>query len=53
MNDILEFISDLKELQTLYNQGELRDFDLALKINEYERQVTRFEQEMTEEEYIL
>ena len=43
MNDILEFIDELKELQTLYHSGELRDFDFATKIQKYERNVARFE----------
>jgi hypothetical protein len=46
MNDILEFIDELKELQSLYHSGELRDFDFATKIQKYERTVARFEQAM-------
>jgi len=46
MNDILEFIDELKELQTLYNSGDLRDFDFNTKIQKYERQVAQFEAEM-------
>ena len=49
MNDILEFIDELKELQSLYHSGDLRDFDFATKIQKYERQVARFEQVMAEE----
>ena len=49
MNDILEFIDELKELQTLYHQGELRDFDFATKIQRYELMVERFEQAMETE----
>ena len=43
MNDILEFIDELKELQELYNTGELRNFDFASKIQKYERMVDAFE----------
>lgn len=46
MNDILEFIDDLKELHVLYKQGEIRDFDFANLIQKYERQVEEFEQAM-------
>jgi hypothetical protein len=46
MNDILEFIDELKELQALYHSGELRDFDFNTKIQKYERDVARFEAEM-------
>jgi hypothetical protein len=43
MNDILEFIDELKELQALYHSGELRDFDFNTKIQKYERQIEQFE----------
>ena len=43
MNDILEFIDELKELQGLYHSGELRDFDFNTKIQKYERQIEQFE----------
>lgn len=46
MNDILEFIDDLKELHVLYKQGDIRDFDFANKIQKYERQVEEFERAM-------
>ena len=39
MVDILEFIDELKELQVLYQTGDLRDFDLQTKIQKYENQV--------------
>ena len=48
MNELLEFISELKELQALYISGDLREFDFALKINDYETQVAKFEKEMTQ-----
>jgi hypothetical protein len=50
MNDILEFIDDLKELQELYAQGDLREFDFNLKIQKYEREVARFESAMFAEQ---
>jgi len=46
MVDVLEFIDELKELQELYHSGDLRDFDIATKIQKYERQVTDFEEAM-------
>ena len=46
MNDILEFVDELKELQELYHTGELRDFDFAIKIAKYERMVEQFEEAM-------
>ena len=48
MTDILEFIDELKELQALYHSGDLRDFDFNTKIQKYEREVERFEDEMEE-----
>lgn len=50
MNDVLEFISELKELQALYISGELREFDFALKINDYEARFAKFEQDMFAEQ---
>lgn len=49
MNDILEFIDELKELQTLYNSGDLRNFDFERMIQKYEREVEQFEIEMEEQ----
>jgi hypothetical protein len=46
MNDILDFISELKELETLYNTGDLRNFDFQYKIQKYERMVEQFEADM-------
>ena len=48
MNDILEFIDELKELQALYHSGDLRDFDFNTKIQKYESEVARFETAMEE-----
>ena len=49
MNDILEFIDELKELQSLYHSGDLRDFDFNTKIQKYERQMAKFEEAMEEQ----
>ena len=49
MNDILEFIDELKELQALYHSGELRDFDFNTKIQKYERQMEQFEQALEQQ----
>ena len=49
MVDILEFIDELKELQALYHSGDLRDFDFNTKIQKYEREVARFEEELEEQ----
>jgi len=46
MNDIIEFIDELKELHVLYKTGDLRDFDFARKIQKYEEQVRRYEEAM-------
>jgi len=53
MNDVLEFISELKELQALYISGELREFDFALKINAYETQFAKFEKAMADEQELF
>jgi len=49
MVDILEFIDELKELQVLYQTGDLRDFDLQTKIQKYENQVASFERDIEEQ----
>ena len=46
MNDILDFIDELKELKALYNSGDLRNFDFENKIQKYERQVDQYEAAM-------
>ena len=53
MVDILEFIDELKELQTLYHSGDLRDFDFETKIQKYDRQVALFETELTRQEELF
>lgn len=50
MNDILEFIDDLKELQVLYQTNELRDVDIQTKISKYERQFNTFESQMDQQD---
>lgn len=49
MNDILEFLDELKELQTLYDNGDLRNIDFAMKIQKYENQIQEFEKQMEKE----
>lgn len=49
MNDIMEFIEDLKELQQLYHTGELRNFDFESKLFKFEKQMSDFEQAMEQE----
>lgn len=46
MNDMFEFITELKELQALYNSGDLRNFDFERMIQKYERQVDQYESAM-------
>jgi hypothetical protein len=50
MNDILEFIDDLKELQVLYQTNELRGVDIQTKISKYERQFNTFESQMDQQD---
>ena len=50
MNDILEFIDDLKELQVLYQTNELRDSDIQAKISKFERQFNTFESQMDQQD---
>jgi len=45
MNDILEFIDELKEMQALYNTGDLRNYDFESKIQKYNGTVDMFEKE--------
>jgi hypothetical protein len=49
MNELLEFIDELKELEALYQSGELREFDFQMKINKYKREVEKFERAMEAE----
>lgn len=43
MIDLLDRISELRELQHLYNEGELRNYDFQKMIQQLERQVDQFE----------
>jgi len=45
MVEILDRISELRELQHLYNEGELRNYDFQKIIQLLERQVDQFEAE--------
>lgn len=45
MVDLLDRISELRELQYLYNEGELRNYDFQKMIQQLERQVDQFEAE--------
>jgi hypothetical protein len=49
MNDLLDFIAELKELQHLYKTGDLRDFDFQTKITQREHEVAKFESAMEEQ----
>ena len=51
MNDIFDFIDELKELQTLYNNGDLRNYDFDRMIQKYERVIDKFEAQMEEVAY--
>ena len=46
MGDMIEFISELKELQALYNSGDLRNFDFERMIQKYERKVDAYDSVM-------
>ena len=51
MNDIFDFIDELKEMQALYNTGDLRNYDFESKIQKYERLIDKFEAQMEEVSY--
>lgn len=46
MTDILEMLDDLRELQSLYKNDELRSVDFQTKISKYKQQFDQFEQQM-------
>lgn len=46
MNEMIDFIDELKELQALYNTGELRNFDFERMIQKYERKVDAYDSAM-------
>jgi len=49
MNDILEMIDDLRELQALYDTGELRNINFGIMLKKYEDRVEQFERDMEAE----
>ena len=49
MNDIFDFINELKELQILYNSNDIRNHDFEIRIKKLERIVEKFEIQMFEE----
>jgi hypothetical protein len=49
MQDLVEFIQDLRELQKLYVMGDICFLDFEEKIARYESEVDRFEDEMDKE----
>lgn len=53
MNDILEFLEELKSLRHLYSTGDLREFDFDNLINNYESQIAQFEQAMESQEKLF
>ena len=46
MNDMIDFIAELKELQSLYNTGDLRNFDFDRLVQKYELQVDAYDAAM-------
>jgi hypothetical protein len=46
MNDMIDFIAELKELQSLYNTGDLRNFDFERMIQKYEREADAYDSAM-------
>lgn len=46
MEDLIEFIDELKELQSLYNTGDLRNFDFERMIQKYERKADAYDTAM-------
>lgn len=53
MNDILEFIDDVKELEALYQSGDLRELDFRLLIQKYESQFAEYEHDMQEQQELF
>ena len=45
MTDLFEFIQDIEELKTLYNTGELRNFDFEVILSKYNHSIEMFERE--------
>lgn len=49
MNDIVDFIDELKELKALYISNDLRNYDFDTKIKQYEAQLEEYETEIDRE----
>ena len=47
MTDIIDFLDELRELHALYKQDDLREIDFEARIRKLEREVERFEEDMT------
>lgn len=46
MQEVLEFLDELKELKALYNSGDLRNYDFDTKIQKYESIVDAYDKAM-------
>ena len=49
MNELLDYIADLKELQHLYSTCDLRDFDFETRIRQREQQFGKHETSMEQQ----
>jgi len=49
MNELLDYIAELKELQHLYSTGDLRDFDFETKIRKREQEFDQHETAMEQQ----
>ena len=49
MTEVFEMLDDLLELQTLYAMNDLSEVDFKQKIQKYQSQIDRFEQQMQQE----
>lgn len=49
MNDLIGYVDELRELLALYQQNELREFDIALMIHQREQEIAQFEQAMEQD----
>lgn len=47
MHDIIMFISELKELQELYNSGDLRNYDFERLIQKYQEEADKYDADMS------
>lgn len=46
MQDMIDFLDELKELKALYNSGDLRNYDFETKIQKYERLIDQYDAAM-------